>query len=307
MQKKTIALISAIASLIMFVLPLQITTRHFYIGFSSLFGVTSTFWGADGASTIRIINWIILIISIVLIIIICNNKEEKKSYIAFHIIDLIMSLLYLTEGIILIVMCSSSYHPITLSWLAFIIQLALLIVSFTSNTVSASNENDNSEYVDMMKHVLLLLFTFGIYLYIWIYRTTAYLNKCNKEEYRNPTNKLLLCLFVPFYYIYWTYKTAQMVDRNAKAKNVVSDISTLCLILAIFIGIIPPILIQDKINATIKIEETKDIPVSSTTVSQSPASNISSADELKKYKDLLDDGIITQEEFDAKKKQLLGL
>lgn len=33
----------------------------------------------------------------------------------------------------------------------------------------------------------------------------------------------------------------------------------------------------------------------------------SSADELKKFKDLLDSGIITQEEFDAKKKQLLGL
>lgn len=33
----------------------------------------------------------------------------------------------------------------------------------------------------------------------------------------------------------------------------------------------------------------------------------SNADELKKYKDLLDTGVITQEEFDAKKKQLLGL
>ena len=33
----------------------------------------------------------------------------------------------------------------------------------------------------------------------------------------------------------------------------------------------------------------------------------SNADELKKYKELLDAGIITQEEFDAKKKQLLGL
>ena len=33
----------------------------------------------------------------------------------------------------------------------------------------------------------------------------------------------------------------------------------------------------------------------------------STPDELKKYKDLLDSGIITQEEFDAKKKQLLGL
>lgn len=33
----------------------------------------------------------------------------------------------------------------------------------------------------------------------------------------------------------------------------------------------------------------------------------SNADELGKFKDLLDKGIITQEEFDAKKKQLLGL
>jgi len=34
---------------------------------------------------------------------------------------------------------------------------------------------------------------------------------------------------------------------------------------------------------------------------------LSSADELKKFKELLDTGIITQEEFDAKKKQILGL
>ena len=34
---------------------------------------------------------------------------------------------------------------------------------------------------------------------------------------------------------------------------------------------------------------------------------VSAADELKKYKDLLDAGVITQEEFDAKKKQLMGM
>lgn len=33
----------------------------------------------------------------------------------------------------------------------------------------------------------------------------------------------------------------------------------------------------------------------------------SSADELKKYKELLDTGVISQDEFDAKKKQLLNL
>ena len=34
---------------------------------------------------------------------------------------------------------------------------------------------------------------------------------------------------------------------------------------------------------------------------------LSSADEIKKYKELLDSGVITQEEFDSKKKQLLSI
>lgn len=40
---------------------------------------------------------------------------------------------------------------------------------------------------------------------------------------------------------------------------------------------------------------------------QNNASPISNADEILKYKNLLDNGIITQEEFEAKKKQLLGI
>ena len=50
--------------------------------------------------------------------------------------------------------------------------------------------------------------------------------------------------------------------------------------------------------------EEKIINKSNTTQIVQTASN---ADELKKFKELLDSGIITQEEFDAKKKQLLGL
>lgn len=37
------------------------------------------------------------------------------------------------------------------------------------------------------------------------------------------------------------------------------------------------------------------------------ATALGTAEELKTYKELLDTGVITQEEFDAKKKQLLGL
>jgi len=45
-------------------------------------------------------------------------------------------------------------------------------------------------------------------------------------------------------------------------------------------------------------------PVTATIKQEIPQSN---ADELKKYKELVDSGVISQEEFDAKKKQLLGL
>ncbi len=57
-------------------------------------------------------------------------------------------------------------------------------------------------------------------------------------------------------------------------------------------------IINDYINKRI-LECSKQSP---TIVQQT-----SSADELKKFKELLDSGIITQEEFDAKKKQLLSL
>lgn len=52
-----------------------------------------------------------------------------------------------------------------------------------------------------------------------------------------------------------------------------------------------------------KIEEAKQQKNAPVVV----ASAVSPADELKKFKELLDMGIISQEEFDAKKKQLLGL
>ena len=60
----------------------------------------------------------------------------------------------------------------------------------------------------------------------------------------------------------------------------------------------------------IKVEECKEewtTEQAKATQSGVPASTISAADELKKFKELLDSGVITQEEFDAKKKQLLGL
>lgn len=184
-------------------------------------------------------------------------------------------------------------------------------------------------YCGMTKHVLLLLFTFGIWQYIWIYRTTEYLNTVSGEEKRNPITKLLLCMFVPFYYIYWVYQSAKRIDALARQNGVASDISTVSTVLAVFIDFVPPILMQSKLN---QICAGKGYPAYAASPAPQPAYQAApqptyqpqpsyqtsaapaqptaggdTADELRKLKSLLDDGIITPEEFDAKKKQILGL
>ncbi|MBQ4094281.1 MAG: DUF4234 domain-containing protein [Oscillospiraceae bacterium] len=172
-------------------------------------------------------------------------------------------------------------------------------------------------YCGMAKHILLMLFTFGVWICIWIYRTTRYLNCVKDEEQRDPTSKLLLCMFVPFYYIYWTYKSAQRIDKLAAQKGIGSDITTLCLVLSFFVGIVPPIIMQDKMNAIVSAKAAAAAPAAAAaapqqtyTAANAPAAPTMNEGDaivaLRGYKDLLDSGVITKEEFDAKKKQLLG-
>jgi hypothetical protein len=56
-----------------------------------------------------------------------------------------------------------------------------------------------------------------------------------------------------------------------------------------------------------EVSDTEYEHLTNNTIDNKNIETVSCADELKKFKELLDIGIITQEEFDAKKKQLLGL
>ena len=200
-------------------------------------------------------------------------------------------------------------------------------------------------YCGMAKHVLLLLFTFGIWQYVWIYRVTNYLNRTPGEEYRNPTTKLLLCMFVPFYYLYWIFVSAKRIDKLALSRGIQSDIAVLSLVLALFIGIVPPIMMQDKINQIASRGQAApqysapqytapqysapqytapqpqapqysapqytapqpQAPQYTAPQPQAPGMAPNVADELKRYQELLAAGLITNEEYDAKRRQLLGL
>lgn len=150
--------------------------------------------------------------------------------------------------------------------------------------------------VSIVKHVLLLLFTPRVWLYIWTHKVTRFLNFTPNEERRSPTICLLLCIFVPFYRLYWIYKSAQRVDNLGEARGIHSHFATTALVLGIFFPILGNILMQDKINAVIRTPLSS--PINAPTI---PVG----AEDLQRWKRLLDEGAITEEEYAAKKKQIL--
>lgn len=153
---------------------------------------------------------------------------------------------------------------------------------------------------DMLKHILLLLFTFGVWYCIWIYRTTTLLNGTRDYPDRNPTNQLLLCIFVPFYLIYWVYQSARRTDIQANDRGIPSDLSVLCLVMAFFVPHLPPILMQDKFNRFTEPAQTVQVSVRDLDPQELSA-------RLRTYKQLQEDGLISPEDYEAKKNQLLNI
>ena len=160
-------------------------------------------------------------------------------------------------------------------------------------------------YFSMLTHVLLLIFTYIFWYYIWIHRTTKYL-LCYPNDFKHkPSTTILLCLFVPFYALFWLYHMAQHVDTIAKTKGIHSEIALPTLLLSIFFTIAAPIVLQHKIN---EIEQPTVATVTKDNISETATDHTTlPIEDIKKLKALLDDGIITEEEFETKKKQLLNL
>ena len=113
-------------------------------------------------------------------------------------------------------------------------------------------------YCGMVKHVLLLLFTCGVWQYVWIYRATKFTNLLpDRSTHRSPKTNLLLCMFLPGYYYVWVYKTARRISLMSAQAGVPSNLATPCLVLSFFAPIVPPILLQHKINILVGKEGEK--------------------------------------------------
>ncbi len=177
-------------------------------------------------------------------------------------------------------------------------------IEHIDNSTNKTVLDYNESYCELVKHILLSLLTFGIWMYIWIYKTTKALNKTPDSEKYDPTKKLLLCMFVPFYTIYWFYKHGEKIDKLNATTGKKTDNTSMYLLLGIFIPVVACILMQENINK-LCVADAYVAPATNSEASVKGEKNVAEA--LKEYKSLLDIGAITQEEFDEKKKQLLNL
>ena len=159
----------------------------------------------------------------------------------------------------------------------------------------------------------------------------VFVNIC-RELYKNsqflrvliPKNKLTRFVFYIGFVFVWLAVWGFIIDASipkypngdTRGYSQVEDlINAICVFVPIFF-ITPLLWLEDILNIFKKF---KDIPNTfingkketkrriKSTIKSLSKSNISDADELKKYAELRDQGIITEEEFQAKKKILLDL
>lgn len=104
------------------------------------------------------------------------------------------------------------------------------------------------KYQGIGKHIFLSIITFGIWQFIWVFHVTKNLNGEDGTECRKPVKELLLYMFLPFYSVYWTYKTAGYIDIYAKNNGKDSNIKILAFVFSCFNTLISSVLIQNIIN-----------------------------------------------------------
>lgn len=201
--------------------------------------------------------------------------------------------------------------------------------------VHTSIESVNG-YVKIVNLIVFSILTLGIYSYIWIYRTVGLFNEKRIGEERSQGVQVVLCLFVPFYMIYWLYKQSKLTEEyTLRVGGRSNDLSVISLVLSIFgLSLVAVALIQDQMNKNLMLEygytskqevytepirtesysrvvvaNTSQTKVNQEVVYNEPAfDRISDTDieYLKKLKELNDMGILSDEEYKAKKENVLG-
>ena len=174
---------------------------------------------------------------------------------------------------------------------------------------------------------MLLFFAVGLILVAWVTHsrshigmTTSLIKAMYTHWFRYPCLTAyagILLLLITLFLLWWlgsytlTVTNMRIYGKTSFGKRVDLPVDSISSVATNkFNGIAIATASGRIIFGLIKNRDEIHAEITKLIVSRQQAKNPASsgtADELKKYKELLDTGIITQEEFDAKKKQLLEI
>lgn len=106
----------------------------------------------------------------------------------------------------------------------------------------------SSAYIGIPSHILLCIFTMGIWNVIWTYRTTKAINKISNDGKTYDPIAVLLLHFIPFYSLYWTYTQTRRLENELKHGEEKGNMGALSVIIRIIDGFAGTVYMQYKIN-----------------------------------------------------------
>ncbi len=125
-------------------------------------------------------------------------------------------------------------------------------------------------YTEMWVHVLLTFFLTIIWVPIWVYKTTKAVNKLDHSAERTPTGAMLLYMFIPFYWVFWQYTIANMLDDHAAKHGENADNGAIVLVFAFFLPIVNIFLIQHRLNRE-ALWQTRNVRIPDSDIPTTPA------------------------------------
>ena len=116
------------------------------------------------------------------------------------------------------------------------------------------NAKSNKPQRDLIIHMLLAMFLGKIWLWPWVYQTACNLKQIKNDYSRSPGGQLLMFILVPFYSLYWFYKSGKIISKYSSVNGLPMKIAGLCCVVSLFSNAASSIIMQMEIC---KLEELK--------------------------------------------------
>lgn len=194
--------------------------------------------------------------------------------------------------------------------------LSSLLIVLVLHILKQSHNEDKSQYTfvsPIPKTVLLTIITFGIFGIVWLLRLIKTQLFLKSNTHKSSVMQLVLILFVPFYIIFWLYKTESDFYKLRHMYTSSKDNSNLYLIISILgFGFLALLLLQNDTNEYLLKNENVTIisqngldDLKPSIPNESNLQENSIEQKLIKLKDLRDRNLIDDDEYKLEKGKLL--